>query len=107
MVQGTTCHRHRAARAYNWFWRGLPIGRERHNAAAALAKRAAELLRREPDVKGIGKDPAVLCYNLLGLCAALDYPDDLAEPLDEMLAAAIAGDWQDTTAAGVAARFGD
>jgi hypothetical protein len=80
---------------YQLVLRGLPIGRERHNAAAALAKRAAELLRREPEVKGIGKAPAALCYNLLGLCAALDYPDDLAEPLDEMLARKrLRGDWQ-------------
>jgi hypothetical protein len=80
---------------YQLVLRGLPIGRERHNAAAALAKRAAELLRREPEVKGIGKAPAALCYNLLGLCAALDYPDDLAEPLDEMFVRRrLRGDWQ-------------
>jgi hypothetical protein len=80
---------------YQLVLRGLPIGRERHNAATTLATRAADLLRSAPDVKGIGKAPAAVAYNLLSLCAALDYPDDLAEPLDEMLVRKrLRGDWQ-------------
>lgn len=66
---------------YIWLLRGIPLGSRQHEATVALARAAAELLQREPDVKRPGHWPARLLYNLLYFCAGLESPDELADPL--------------------------
>lgn len=80
---------------YLWLLRGLPLGRERHNYASALSVHLAALLDEQPDVRPRGRRPERLLYNLLSLCGALDYPDQLAGPLNDMLVRGrLAGEWE-------------
>jgi len=69
-----------------WLLRGIRPGRPYYETAVKVAGRLADLLREQPDVRTRGERPNQVLYNLLSLCAALDYPDQLAEPLHQMLA---------------------
>jgi hypothetical protein len=80
--------------AYVWILRGLPLGADRYDAEKKLAKRAAEILRGQPDVARPGKRPKRVLYNLLLLCAGLGCPAELADPLYDMYARGkLQGEW--------------
>lgn len=61
--------------------RGLPFGRQGHDAEVTLAERVAALLRSQPDRHRPGRRPEALLYNLFELAAALRCPAQLALPL--------------------------
>ena len=71
--------------AYLWLLRGLPTGRDRAACKRTLALQLGKLIEEQPDVYPQGREPGRLLYNLLSLCASLDRPDELADPLDGVL----------------------
>ncbi|MBI1786384.1 MAG: XRE family transcriptional regulator [Acidobacteria bacterium] len=66
---------------FRWILRSLPLGAERNKYKTTLAARLASLLDERPDVDPPGRRPDDVLYNLFMLCAGLDSPDQLAEPL--------------------------
>jgi hypothetical protein len=66
---------------YLWILRGLPTGGDLPEYEEKLAESSARLLDSEPDVRLMGGDPDMVCYNLLELCARLRCEIILAGPL--------------------------
>jgi hypothetical protein len=65
--------------------RGIPEADGRYATERAFAHRVAILLSEKPDVNRPGKRPDQLLYNLFMLCAGLSCPEDLFDPLCEVL----------------------
>src|SRR5690349_4207802 len=70
---------------YFWLLRSIPEGSNRYQTEKAVAVRIAVLLKEQPDLKLPGKRPNQVLYNALMMSAGLSCPDELAEPLSEML----------------------
>jgi hypothetical protein len=68
---------------YKWLLRALHPGEKA--LKAKLAQRLAAVLEARPDVKRPGKRPEQVLYNLLLLSAGLKQPEQLAEPLFQIL----------------------
>ncbi len=82
---------------YAWLLDGLPLADERYRAENELAARVARLLEMQPDAQPPGEQRDELLYNLLMLCAGLNCPTQLADPLYAMFRRGkLAGSWQGT-----------
>lgn len=79
---------------YVWISRALFTGASRAEREKRLAARLGRLIDEQPDVNLPGARPEQILFNLLSLCAEMNRPDELSEPLRRMFERRLlAGEW--------------